>query len=144
MTSVNYMNVLHRTRRLLPLLALGSAVAAQGQDTPPVTAVPATLSALSPANAVRQAQAEFERARRDALGFSSGGATSEPDVQFGSIFYWNNNNDVPPRPERPEIGMARRRFPFRAAALHFVIGNFQRQGARGHIERDVLQSGRLG
>ena len=57
----------------------------------------------------RKAQADFERARHDGLGFSSGGATSEPDVRFGSIFYWNNNNDVPPRPERAEIGVSRRR-----------------------------------
>ena len=109
MTSVKFFTALRRTHRLLPLLALGSVGLAQVQETPPATAAPIALSALSPATAVRQAQAEFERARRDALGFSSGGANAEPDVQFGSIFYWNNNNDVPPRPERPEIGMARRR-----------------------------------
>jgi len=111
MPFVKFTSVVRRTRRLLPLLALGSAAAAQGEVAPPATAAPtpSTPSALSPANSVRQAQAEFERARHASLGFSSGGATAAPDVQFGSIFYWNNNNDVPPRPERPEIGMARRR-----------------------------------
>ena len=97
--------------RLLSLFFACSALGAQGQSsTPPVAPTTSgAVSAFSPAVAVRQAQAEFERARRDGLGFSSGGATSEPDVQFGSIFYWNNNNDVPPRPELPEIGQARRR-----------------------------------
>ena len=102
---------------LLPLLFHAGRASAQTQTAPPAP-VTAT-SALSPATFVRQAQMEFERARREGLGFSSGGATSEPDVQFGSIFYWNNNNDVPPRPERSEIGVARRRLlqSLREAAL---------------------------
>lgn len=99
-------------RLLLPLLAVTpTAARAQSQTAvPPAAAVtPAPISPAAGAVAyARQAQAEFERARREGLGFSSGGATSEPDVQFGSIFYWNNNNDVPPRPERAEIAPARR------------------------------------
>jgi hypothetical protein len=95
---------------LMLLLALaGSQVSGQSQAQPPATAAPAATGPISPVAYARQAQTEFERARREQLGFSSGGATSEPDVQFGTIFYWNNNNDVPPRPERPEIADARRK-----------------------------------
>ncbi|MDZ7631027.1 MAG: hypothetical protein U5K74_06685 [Gemmatimonadaceae bacterium] len=94
------------TRRALPIIGI-AATAAVAQT--PATAVTATAGPTTPAAYARQAQTEFERARLEALGFSSGGATSEPDVQFGSIFYWNNNNDVPPRPERSEVGVARRR-----------------------------------
>ncbi len=95
-----------------PARMVGQAPAASAPDR-------ATVGPLSPVATARQAQAQFERARHEGLGFSSGGATSEPDVQFGSIFYWNNNNDVPPRPERPEIGVARRRLlqSLREAAL---------------------------
>ena len=100
-------------RLLLPLLAVSpAATRAQSQTSVPparpAVTPPVGTSAGATAYA-RQAQSEFERARREGLGFSSGGATSEPDVQFGSIFYWNNNNDVPPRPERPEIAQARRK-----------------------------------
>ena len=95
-----------RARALLPfVLALPHLATAQIPAPP----TPVASGVVSPVGYAKQAQAEFERARRDGLGFSSGGATSEPDVQFGSIFYWNNNNDVPPRPERPEIGVARRK-----------------------------------
>lgn len=94
------------SRQLLPLLLL--SVGTLAAQTPPAPAT-GIAAPLSPAAYARQAQAEFERARREGLGFSSGGATSEPDVQFGSIFYWNNNNDVPPRPERSEVGAARKR-----------------------------------
>jgi len=100
-----------RLRLLLPLLACSPAVARaqSAASVPPPTPVAAPVSASAGATAyARQAQSEFERARREGLGFSSGGANSEPDVQFGTIFYWNNNNDVPPRPERPEIAQARR------------------------------------
>jgi hypothetical protein len=97
---------LRPVRLLLPwLLVLPLAVRAQT----PAPAAPVPSGQVSPTAFAHQAQAEFERARRDALGFSSGGANAEPDVQFGSIFYWNNNNDVPPRPERAEIGGARRK-----------------------------------
>lgn len=99
-------------RLLLPVLTLcsGAALAQSRTSMPPTAAAaPGAGTAAGVTAYARQAQAEFERARREGLGFSSGGATSEPDVQFGSIFYWNNNNDVPPRPERPEISMSRRK-----------------------------------
>ena len=102
-------------RTLLPLLTLTTAaLGAQAPDSTRAQSGPRTGAA-----AAKQAQTEFERARREGLGFSSGGATSEPDVQFGTIFYWNNNNDVPPRPEQPEIGVARKRLlqQLREAAL---------------------------
>ena len=82
---------------------LGAQAAAA---TPPA---PAPVAPISPVQYAKQAQAEFERARREGLGFSSGGANAEPDVEFGTIFYWNNNNDVPPRPEQPEIAVSRRK-----------------------------------
>ena len=106
MTIAQVSTTARRTRRLLPVLAM--LVATATAQTP---AVPASGLAApqTPVQYAKQAQAEFERARREGLGFSSGGATSEPDVQFGSIFYWNNNNDVPPRPERAEVGVARKR-----------------------------------
>ncbi len=101
------LSIVARRARLLPLaLVFAGAVHAQ----PPVSVAPVAPAASEPVSPVayaKRAQAEFERARREGLGFSSGGATSEPDVQFGTIYYWNNNNDVPPRPERPEIGVAR-------------------------------------
>lgn len=108
--------------RALSLLAITlSAVHAQAAPATRAAVVSprATIEPPTPVDAARQAQAEFERARRDQLGFSSGGANAEPDVQFGSIFYWNNNNDVPPRPERPDIGVSRRRLlqTLREAAL---------------------------
>jgi len=111
MTFAQLLIASRRPRRLLALVALlpiAAEAQAQTIPVPPVTVAPAS-GAGSPVAYARQAQAEFERARREGLGFSSGGATSEPDVQFGTIFYWNNNNDVPPRPEVPEIGVARRR-----------------------------------
>jgi hypothetical protein len=101
-----------RARRLLPVFLLAAASEAGGQTPPPpptVTTAPAAPVVPQAIAYARKAQADFERARQDGLGFSSGGATSEPDVRFGSIFYWNNNNDVPPRPERAEIGVSRRR-----------------------------------
>ena len=104
-----------RLRGFVASLALVCAVApvalAQtATGAPPAPASPpAALAGRSPVEYARQAQIEFERARHDGLGFSSGGATSEPDVQFGSIFYWNNNNDVPPRPEPAEVGISRKR-----------------------------------
>ncbi len=106
-----------RRASCLAVLTLCAAPLLCGAQTPapPVTAVTSTVGPTTPAEYARKAQADFERARLESLGFSSGGATSEPDVQFGSIFYWNNNNDVPPRPERPEIGAARRRL---LEALH--------------------------
>lgn len=89
------------------LLIVPARVHAQAAAvTPPA---PSPVAPISPVAYAKQAQAEFERARREGLGFSSGGATAEPDVQFGTIFYWNNNNDVPPRPEQPEIAVARRK-----------------------------------
>jgi len=113
-------------RLLLPVcLALPALLAAQRPAQrpakpalPPPVSPPAIVGS-TPFDVARQAQAEFERARRDGLGFSSGGATSEPDVQFGSIYYWNNNNDVPPRPERGEVIGARKRLlqSLREAAL---------------------------
>ncbi len=108
MLSAHLTIAVRRARLLLPLLACVSA-AAVAQSQKPVTEVTATAAPASPLEYAKRAQTEFERARRDGLGFSSGGATSEPDVQFGSIFYWNNNNDVPPRPEQAEIGVARKR-----------------------------------
>ena len=121
MRFADFLTAVRRTSRTVPLLAVTTALAAQTQTATPPAPAPtsATPSALSPATAVRQAQAEFERNRRETVGFSSGGATSEPDVQFGSIFYWNNNNDVPPRPERPDVGIARSRLlqSLREAAL---------------------------
>ena len=96
-----------RVWRVALLLALPfhSRISAQASAATPTS--PAPAAPISPVAYAKQAQAEFERARREGLGFSSGGATAEPDVQFGTIFYWNNNNDVPPRPERPEIGASR-------------------------------------
>ena len=95
-----------RARLLLPVLALSAAsLPAQSQVTP----ASGQVAAPTPVSYAKQAQMEFERARREGLGFSSGGATAEPDVRFGSIFYWNNNNDVPPRPERAEVTSARRK-----------------------------------
>jgi hypothetical protein len=92
---------------LTPIAVTAGALTARAQ-APAAPGPPRAMSGPpSPVEYAKQAQAEFERARREGLGFSSGGATSEPDVQFGSIYYWNNNNDVPPRPERPEIGSAR-------------------------------------
>ena len=105
MQSALLSNVARRTR-LLPLAFL---LAGLGRAQTPAPVAPAQPEPASPVTYARRAQAEFERARRDGLGFSSGGATSEPDVQFGTIYYWNNNNDVPPRPERPEIGVSRRK-----------------------------------
>lgn len=105
-----------RVRLLLPMLAVfTTALRAQVPDT----STRAQSGPRSGEAAGRQAQTEFERVRQAGLGFSSGGATSEPDVQFGSIYYWNNNNDVPPRPEQPEIGVARKRLlqQLREAAL---------------------------
>ena len=99
------LTILSRRSRglLLSLIAVTSVAHAQSKKgAPPPPPARATLG-YSPIDYARQAQTEFERARHAALGFSSGGATAEPDVQFGTIFYWNNNNDVPPRPERPEI-----------------------------------------
>ena len=84
----------------------GHLVAQAAAATPPA---PTTVAPISPVQYAKQAQAEFERARREGLGFSSGGANAEPDVVFGTIFYWNNNNDVPPRPEQPEIAVSRRK-----------------------------------
>jgi hypothetical protein len=107
MPSVQLTPVTRRGRALLPALAPFASVAgAQKQPAPPASG---QVAAPTPVSFARQAQAEFERARREGLGFSSGGATSEPDVRFGSIYYWNNNNDVPPRPERAEVTSARRR-----------------------------------
>jgi hypothetical protein len=95
-----------RARLLLPVLALSAAsLPAQSQVTP----ASGQAAAPTPVSYAKQAQMQFERARREGLGFSSGGATAEPDVRFGSIFYWNNNNDVPPRPERAEVTSARRK-----------------------------------
>ncbi len=94
-----------RATRLMSLTLLLAGTVAHSQ-TPPT---PVATGPISPVAYARQAQAEFERARREGLGFSSGGATSEPDVQFGTIYYWNNNNDVPPRPEQPDIGVSRRK-----------------------------------
>jgi hypothetical protein len=88
----------------IPMAGLAS-VGAQSPGAP----ASGQVAAPTPVSYARQAQMEFERARREGLGFSSGGATSEPDVRFGSIFYWNNNNDVPPRPERAEVTSARRK-----------------------------------
>lgn len=106
-------------RRLLALL-VAPALPMLAQSTTPPPAPPPTSPAapavgsmassfLTPIEYAHQAQAQFERARTEAMGFSSGGATSEPDVQFGTIYYWNNNNDVPPRPERPDVSSARRK-----------------------------------
>lgn len=129
MSPVNLSVMAQRARCLLLVLALHPVVVPAQAKAPPVPATArapaapalgsAAASPLDPVSYARQAQTEFERARRDGLGFSSGGATSEPDVQFGTIFYWNNNNDVPPRPELPEIGSARRRLlqSLREAAL---------------------------
>ncbi len=95
------------------LLLAPMRVRSQAAAVVPPAPSPATASGpaapISPVAYAKQAQAEFERARREGLGFSSGGATAEPDVQFGTIFYWNNNNDVPPRPEQPEIAVSRRK-----------------------------------
>ncbi|MCC7053010.1 MAG: hypothetical protein IT355_07045 [Gemmatimonadaceae bacterium] len=129
-----------RLRALVPLLPLCAVVlGAQAPDSTRAQSGPRTGAA-----AARQAQAEFERARRDGLGFSSGGATSEPDVQFGTIYYWNNNNDVPPRPELPEIGAARRRLiqSLREAALQaptddWVAGQRAKYAVEG---RDVAEA----
>jgi hypothetical protein len=102
------------------ILGAGRAAAQPPQTkppTPPAAPTPAPapgpnqslIAPLGPVDYARKAQADFEKVRLQNLGFSSGGAYAEPDVQFGSIFYWNNNNDVPPRPETPEVGVARKR-----------------------------------
>jgi hypothetical protein len=96
-------------------LLLAARLGGQSTSEPPAAAPPkptpnqSLIEPIGPLGYARQAQADFEKTRREGLGFSSGGGYAEPDVQFGSIFYWNNNNDVPPRPELPEIGVARRR-----------------------------------
>lgn len=58
----------------------------------------------------RKAQAAYEKNRRENLPFGTGGATAGCDVTFGTICYWNNNDDVPPKPERPEQRAARAAF----------------------------------
>lgn len=58
----------------------------------------------------RKAQADFEKQRKENLPFGTGGATAGCDVTFGTICYWNNNDDVPPKPERPEQRAARAAF----------------------------------
>jgi hypothetical protein len=101
------------------LWLIPAGAAAQAQAGTAAVEPPARSAAAGALAYAKQAQAEFERARRDGMGFSSGGANAEPDVQFGTIFYWNNNNDVPPRPELAEIGVARRKLlqSLREAAL---------------------------
>ncbi len=111
MPSAHASFIARSTRLLAGALALAASAAAQ-TPVPPVpaaTAPGAAIAPISPVAYAKQAQAEFERARREGLGFSSGGATSEPDVQFGTIYYWNNNNDVPPRPEQSDVAAARRK-----------------------------------
>lgn len=101
------------------ILVLASAAAAQRADSTggaasaPRPVLPGaslgTDSLAGAQRAARQAQAVFERARVAALPFYSGGGAQTPDVRFGGIYYSNNNNDVPPKPEGPEITQGRLR-----------------------------------
>jgi hypothetical protein len=89
-----------------------SAARAGGPMPRAASAGPVRDSAAAAATVAyaRRAQADFEKQRKENLPFGTGGATAGCDVTFGTICYWNNNDDVPPKPERPEQRAARSAF----------------------------------
>jgi hypothetical protein len=80
----------------------GGAAPAEPAANAPAAAAPATTQSPLVVGA-REAQREFERARRLGLRFYNGGAMAACDERIGRLCYWNNNGDVPAPDERTEV-----------------------------------------